>query len=85
MRQLMVETLLFHNIISGGDSLSRDTINGAPETSVDGNSSIVEGNNGVNEAVTDVNGTVIMVLTQQLVALPRVEIMSIANQKTVLR
>ena len=45
--------------ISGGDSLSRDTINGAPETSVDGNSSIVEGNNGVNEAVTDVNGTVI--------------------------
>lgn len=38
--------------ISGGDSLSRDTINGAPETSVDGN-------NGVNEAVTDVNGTVI--------------------------
>lgn len=45
--------------ISGGDSLSRDTINGAPETSVDGNSSIVEGNNGVNEAVTDVNGTAI--------------------------
>ena len=45
--------------ISGGESLNSDTINGAPDTSVDGNSSIVEGNNNVKEAVTDVNGTVI--------------------------
>ena len=45
--------------ISGGESLSRDTINGAPETSVDGDSSLVEGNNNVKEAVTDVNGTAI--------------------------
>ena len=45
--------------ISGGESLNSDTINGAPETSVDGNSSLVEGNNNVKEAVTDVNGTVI--------------------------
>ena len=45
--------------ISGGESLNSDTVNGAPETSVDGNSSLVEGNNNVKEAVTDVNGTVI--------------------------
>ena len=45
--------------ISGGESLSRDTINGAPETSVDGDSSLVEGNNNVKEAITDVNGTAI--------------------------
>ena len=38
--------------ISGGESFNSDTINGAPETSVDGN-------NGINESVTDVNGTVI--------------------------
>ena len=45
--------------ISGGESLSRDTINGAPETSVDGDSPLVEGNNNVKEAITDVNGTAI--------------------------